>query len=224
MSMNLTQVLCWNEWCFSSSSGCFISPSVETCIKSADDVFLGLANWTNVRKEGINVFVFGNLRNYFEKETHPIDNDFLIINLLMPLYRCTSTNVLQNWLKEDVVNSVNPFCWHLQMARQIVFTDSGFWKYSWAHLVMSMTESCRWVMQGLKTTVIQQRPSALSLTHRDFSSFSESFDDVMHCRLWNLQSLCNLTLRNVVFKNLFTHSSTDWWASAELYFWETLPL
>ncbi len=22
------------------------------------------------------------------------------------------------------------------MARQIVFTDSGFWKYSWAHLVM----------------------------------------------------------------------------------------
>ncbi len=37
--------------------------------------------------------------------------------------------------------------WHLQMARRIVFTDSGFWKYSWAHLVMSMTESCRWVMQ-----------------------------------------------------------------------------
>ncbi len=33
------------------------------------------------------------------------------------------------------------------MARRTVFTDSGFWKYSWAHLVMSMTESCRWVMQ-----------------------------------------------------------------------------
>ncbi len=30
--------------------------------------------------------------------------------------------------------------------------------------------------EGLKNT-------ALSLTHRDFSSFSESFDDVMHCRL-----------------------------------------
>ncbi len=39
------------------------------------------------------------------------------------------------------------FSWHLQLARRIVFTDSGFWKYSWAHLVMSMTESCRWVMQ-----------------------------------------------------------------------------
>ncbi len=39
------------------------------------------------------------------------------------------------------------FSWHLLMARWIVFTDSGFWKYSWAHLVMSVTESCRWVMQ-----------------------------------------------------------------------------
>ncbi len=52
----------------------------------------------------------------------------------------------------DHVHIWLPFCmiefsWHLQMARWIVFTDSGFWKYSWAHLVMSMTESCRWVMQ-----------------------------------------------------------------------------
>ncbi len=39
------------------------------------------------------------------------------------------------------------FSWHLQMAQRIVFTDIGFWKYSWAHLVMSMTESWRWVMQ-----------------------------------------------------------------------------
>ncbi len=96
------------------------------------------------------------------------------------------------------------FSWHLQMARQIVFTDNGFCKYYWAHLVMSMTESCRWVMQcrlrAQKTTGIQQMSSTLSLTHRDFSSFSESFDDVMLCRWWDLQSLCNLTLRNVVFK------------------------
>ncbi len=37
--------------------------------------------------------------------------------------------------------------------------------------------------EGQKTTGILQRSSALSLTHRDFSSFSESFDDVMHCKL-----------------------------------------
>ncbi len=44
--------------------------------------------------------------------------------------------------------------------------------------------------------------SALSLTHRDFSSFSECFDDVMHCRWWDLQSLCNLTLSNIVFLSI----------------------
>ncbi len=33
--------------------------------------------------------------------------------------------------------------WH----GEFVFTNSDFWKYSWAYLVMSMTESCRWVMQ-----------------------------------------------------------------------------
>ncbi len=43
------------------------------------------------------------------------------------------------------------------MARHIVFTDSGFWKYYWAHLVMSMTESCRWVMQ---CRLRAQRPQA----------------------------------------------------------------
>ncbi len=107
----------------------------------------------------------------------------------------------------------------------IVFTDSGFWKYSWAHLVMSMTESCQWVMQ-CRLRARRSQHSNKGLWSCPFS-FSESFDDVMHCRWWDLQSLCNLTLRNVVFKvfhNLFTHSFTDWRASAHLYFWETLPL
>ncbi len=36
--------------------------------------------------------------------------------------------------------------------------------------------------EDLKTTGIQQKSSALSLTHRDFSNFSESFDDVIHYR------------------------------------------
>ncbi len=122
------------------------------------------------------------------------------------------------------------FSCHLQMARWIVFTDSGFWKYSWAHLVMSMTESCRWVMQ---CRLRARRPRASNKGLRpcplctEISPDSESFDDVMHCRWWDLQSLCNLMLRNVVIKvfhNLFTHSFTDWRASAHLYFWETLPL
>ncbi len=39
------------------------------------------------------------------------------------------------------------FSWHLQIARWILFSNSGFWKYYWAHLIISMTKSCRWVMQ-----------------------------------------------------------------------------
>ncbi len=47
--------------------------------------------------------------------------------------------------------------------------------------IMPMSDAV--LSEGPKTTDIQQRSSALSLTHRDFSSFSDSFDDVMHCRL-----------------------------------------
>ncbi len=41
--------------------------------------------------------------------------------------------------------------------------------------------------EGPKTTGIQQRSSALSLTHIDFFCFFESFYDVIHCRWWDLQ-------------------------------------
>ncbi len=43
--------------------------------------------------------------------------------------------------------------------------------------IMQMSDAVS--SEGPKTTGIQQRFSALSLTHRDFSSFSESFDDVI---------------------------------------------
>ncbi len=56
------------------------------------------------------------------------------------------------------------------MARRIVFTDSGFWKYSWAHLVTSMTESCRWVMQ---CRLRARRPQASNKGLRPCSSRTE---------------------------------------------------
>ncbi len=46
--------------------------------------------------------------------------------------------------------------------------------------IMAMSDAVS--LEGPKTPGIQQRSSAFSLTHRDFSSFFESFDDVMHCR------------------------------------------
>ncbi len=48
--------------------------------------------------------------------------------------------------------------------------------------IMPMSDTDTVSSEGPKTTGIQQSSSALSLTLRDFSSFSESFDDFMHCR------------------------------------------
>ncbi len=50
--------------------------------------------------------------------------------------------------------------------------------------------------KGPKITGIQYGFPALTLTHRDCSRFSESLDDIMHCRWWSLQTLCNFSLRN----------------------------
>ncbi len=69
------------------------------------------------------------------------------------------------------------------MAWRVVFTDSGFWKYSRAHLVMSMTESCRFWCSDVWGPEEHGHPTKVFVLvplHRDFSSFSESFDDVMH--------------------------------------------
>ncbi len=57
------------------------------------------------------------------------------------------------------------------MAQRIVLTDSGFLNAN--DRIMPMSDAVS--SEGPKTTGIQQRSSALSLTHRDFSSFSESF-------------------------------------------------
>ncbi len=104
---------------------------------------------------------------------------------------------------------------------------SGFWKFFLGPFsnvndrIMQMSDAVS--SDCLKTTDIQQS----SMKKKYFSNFSESFYDIMHCRWWYLQSLCNLTLRNVVFKvfhNLFTHSFTDWRPSAHLYLCETLLL
>ncbi len=50
--------------------------------------------------------------------------------------------------------------------------------------------------KGPKITGIQYGFAALTLTHRDCSRFSETLDDIMHCRWWYLQTLCNFSLRN----------------------------
>ena len=62
-------------------------------------------------------------------------------------------------------------------------------KCSWA-LVSILTQVCMVfnavLPEGSKVTHIQRQFSVLPLTCRDFSGLSESFDDVMDCRIWNI--------------------------------------
>ena len=74
---------------------------------------------------------------------------------------------------------------------------------------------------------IQYGFPALTLMHRDCSRFSESLDDDMHCRWLYLQTLCNFCLRNsfVISDHYFLlHHLGNWWSSAHLDFWESMPL
>lgn len=64
-----------------------------------------------------------------------------------------------------------------------VCSDRGFWKCSWAPAAIPSRETLLFFQQrGLKTTSIQVWPSALTLVHRDFCWFSDSFKDFLHCR------------------------------------------
>ncbi len=104
----------------------------------------------------------------------------------------------------------------------------GVWKYSWAYLVMSMSEPCWWEMQ-YRLRARRTRASNKGLWPCPLRT------EIYPVSLNLLMMLCTvddeickvLTLRNFVFKvfhNLFTHSFTDWRASAHLYFWDTLYL
>ncbi len=73
------------------------------------------------------------------------------------------------------------------MARQVVFTDSIIYRHillgpfsNVNDRIMPISDAVS--SDGLKTMGIQQRSSTFSLTHSDFFSFYESFDDVMLCR------------------------------------------
>ncbi len=94
--------------------------------------------------------------------------------------------------------------WHLQMAGRFVFTDSGFWKYSWAHLVMSMTESCRWLMQCYLRARRPRHPTKVFGLVPYAQRFLQFLWIFWWCytlmRWWDLQSLWDLMLRDIVFK------------------------
>ncbi len=114
------------------------------------------------------------------------------------------------------------------------FTDSGFWKYSWAHLVMSMTESCRWIMQ---CRLRAQRPRASNKGLWP-CSFHQCFPTLFleahqHCTCW-MSPLSDLYISG---PGVSTNELMSWFSSGWLgkvgkcvvlvclqeQGWETLP-
>lgn len=73
----------------------------------------------------------------------------------------------------------------------------------WLHTVISMTESCMFLMQCCWRVRNSQASNTdfwpWPLADRDFPRFSESFD-IMHCRWWDVKSLHNFTLRKIIQK------------------------
>ncbi len=117
------------------------------------------------------------------------------------------------------------------MARWIVFTDNVFWKYSWAHVVISITVAFLYVMQ---CRLRARRSRASSMVFRPWplrteigSRFSESLDDICTVDDDNFKTLCNFSLRNsfLILLHYFSPQHWgNWWSSSHLDFWETLPL
>uniref|UniRef100_A0A673KV54 Uncharacterized protein n=1 Tax=Sinocyclocheilus rhinocerous TaxID=307959 RepID=A0A673KV54_9TELE len=86
------------------------SPCVTKCIQSTDNILDGLSNWKNMRKEGMNVFVFEKIwqKDAWRKD---MDKDLLQINAEVPLYRCNRKNVMEcQKCVEKNTGKVIPFC------------------------------------------------------------------------------------------------------------------
>lgn len=94
---------------------------------------------------------------------------------------------------------------HLQLwiQQHTVFTENGCWKHSWAHTVISTTESCLFLMHCCRHN--QRLFRDVSLAYTDFSRFFESFNDIRHYEWWKHQSLLE---REVLRWNLSTQSFT----------------
>ena len=74
---------------------------------------------------------------------------------------------------------------------------------SCSNMTSFLHESFSLHLQMVRWTVSTDRSSSKGLQpcpRWDVSNFSESFDDVLHCRWWDSQSLCRLSLKNIVFK------------------------
>ncbi len=115
------------------------------------------------------------------------------------------------------------------MARWIVFTDNVFWKYSWAHVVISITVAFLYVMQ---CRLRARRSRASSMVFRPWPLRTEIVPDSLN--LWmilctvdddnSLQFFSEKLLSDIAPLFFARSIGGNWWSSSHLDFWETLPL
>ncbi|XP_073682014.1 uncharacterized protein [Garra rufa] len=84
------------------------SPCVHKCIRGQDNILDGLSNWMNKRKEGMNALVFEEI---WQKDiTKNLQEEFLKMNVVVPLYRCKRTSDGMECQKCVENNNVDTFC------------------------------------------------------------------------------------------------------------------
>ncbi|XP_059415034.1 uncharacterized protein LOC132149655 [Carassius carassius] len=84
------------------------SPCVNRCIRGKDNILNGLLNWINSRKNGMNAFVFEEIWKKGSKNN--LEEEFLKINAIVPLYRCKRTSDGMECWKCVENNNVATFC------------------------------------------------------------------------------------------------------------------
>ncbi len=92
------------------------------------------------------------------------------------------------------------------MARWIVFTDNVFWKYSWAHVVISITVAFLYVMQ---CRLRARRSQASSMVFRPWPLRTEIVPDSLN--LWMI--LCTVDDDNFKLFAIFLWETPFWYCS-----------
>lgn len=143
------------------------------------------------------------------------------------IWECDMLNRLNHEAFELICHDQQ--CWRQQWDRTPVFNteiawnnnavrDDGFWKYSWAHTLIFNHR----IMPFFKQCTAWRSEDH---THRDFTIFLETFDDIKYCKLWDIQSH-NFTFRFNLLLKLFwncfkSHSNRDWFTSSRNIIRET---
>ncbi len=103
---------------------------------------------------------------------------------------------------------VTTYCGTWQRFAKVVLSPCGDIAYRWMTILDAVPS------EGSEITVVQLRLAPLSFTHWNSSRFLESFNYVMHCWRWNIQSL-PIFLWGTLFLNISIIFSRICWQTGD---------